>query len=185
MIFPLGYKLGFYEGVDQKEYSYKDSTLRKYTWSFVGALKSDRIQMIQNMKLASNSCFLHNISNWNSKDSLSTKEYKSIMEESIFLPCGLGTFNLDTFRLCEALECGCIPIVLKSSRNQPFNYWERLFEGEQIPFIMLDNWEQSVDIVKNLMKDTKELEKLRLKNHNWWLVYKKNLKERIKNFYFS
>lgn len=41
--------------------------------------------------------------------------------------CPVGHYNLDTFRVYEALEAGAVPVVLSTSQDQDYGYFEGLF----------------------------------------------------------
>ena len=56
-----------------------------------------------------------------------------ILSSTEFIPCPNGFFHPETYRLYEALECECIPIV-----ENAFKYYDRLFPNN--PFIKVDKW---------------------------------------------
>ena len=85
-------------------------------------------------------------------NSLSTVNYRQLMLDTIFIPCPTGWWNLDSFRVYEALECGCIPIVEK----QPLDYFRKFFPDH--PFIAVDSWDQAPQQIKLLMDNPAELE---------------------------
>lgn len=53
-------------------------------------------------------------------DHMPIKEYCKLMSESIFVLAPRG-FGLTSFRICEALEQGCVPIYISDEFIQPFN----------------------------------------------------------------
>jgi hypothetical protein len=55
---------------------------------------------------------------------LNIEDYAQLLSETIFAPCPAGWENLDSFRVCEALEAGCIPIV---ERRPFYDYFRHLF----------------------------------------------------------
>ena len=83
-----------------------------------------RKNMIDNMKKVSNYFFLET-TNWGRSDpkSLTVSECRDLMLNTIFIPCPGGWANMDSFRVYESLECGCIPIVEKS----PYDYFRVFF----------------------------------------------------------
>ncbi len=171
LFFPLGYKRKFWHSFQGE---LKPSFSRKFTWSFAGQIsKSSRISMIGNMKKIPG-YFIHETSTFNAPECLPIAAYRDLMLESIFMPCPRGWWNLDSFRLSEALECGCIPIVEKT----PFDYFAKLFDGPY-PFLAVENWEEVPHLMKTLLADPERLEQLRLDCYHWWLEYKKNLEKKI------
>jgi hypothetical protein len=171
--FPLGYKNKFWRDCPNKEI--KDCAHRKYVWSFAGQIeKTTRVSMITNMRKIENS-FVHEIHSWNAANSLSVQEYRNVLLDSVFVPCPRGYWNLDSFRVYEALECGCIPIVEK----QPLDYFGKLFG--KYPFLAVNSWDEAPALMQNLQKDPVRLEAYRKECYEWWLQYKKDLKAMVAN----
>ncbi len=168
--FALGYKVGFWKNI--ASIHLKDSTQRKYTWSFAGQIvdKPSRILMIDNMKTIPQYFFFETFK-WSDPNALPVGDYRDVLLESVFVPCPKGWWNLDSFRLSEALECGCIPIVEKD----PFDYFARFF-GEY-PFLSVSSWNEAPAMMKQLLDKPEELEALRLRCYHWWLDYKTKLKK--------
>ncbi len=79
---------------------------------------------------------------WCGEGSLGPEEYRTILAMSIFAPCPPGNYNQETFRLYEALEAGTIPIVLRSTNAQPYDYWKCIF-GTEDSIIIVENWEDA------------------------------------------
>lgn len=171
--FPLGYKNGFWLNYPDRN-QLKKAAERKFTWSFAGQVtKSTRGEMYQSMTTIPN-YHVHTIFGFNTSDSLSTQSYRDLLLDSVFAPCPRGFYNLDSFRVCEALECGCIPIVEKF----PLDYFAGLFDGNY-PFPAVNAWSEAPVLINELMADPDRLEKLRIECHEWWIAYKNNLKRRI------
>lgn len=174
--FMLGYKSGFW---DRDTQIIKPAHQRKYTWSFAGQIcrkfteeekknkyHNSRIEMVKYLREIPN-FFLHPIYGWNSPKSMKACDYQDIMLDSIFIPCPRGHWNLDTYRLSEALECGCIPIV----ETEPIDYFHN-FLGDH-PFICISNWSQVNQILNKLLESTADLEKRQIACQEWWTHYKR------------
>ena len=169
--FPLGYKRGFWKGSFSREI--KKASDRLYNWSFAGQItKSTRLAMISNMKKIPH-YFIHETFSFGGQDSLEVRDYRNLLLETLFVPCPRGWWNLDSFRICEALECGCIPIVEKT----PFNYFEKLLG--KYPFLAVNSWEEAPDLIQKLLEDPARLEALRSECYEWWLKYKETMKEEV------
>lgn len=168
----LGYKQGFWNNCTKPQI--KSASEREYIWSFAGQIidHPTRWSMLVNMQAIPN-YYLHQTFAFWDANALTVSEYRDLLLESIFIPCPTGYWNLDSFRVYEALECGCIPIVEK----QPLDYFRRFF-GDN-PFIAIDTWDQAPALISDLLDDPVQLEDLRQRCHEWWLEYKKELKNRL------
>lgn len=87
-------------------------------------------------------------------------------------PCPGGPETPDTFRLWEALEAGCLPIVDAHAGNRRGEgFWE-LMLGETPPFPIVGDWDDSIEIIK------RELERWpanATRASAWWQGYKRRL----------
>ena len=167
---PIGYK----SSVPQIKLKIND---RKYTWNFMGTTHgSSRYDLLDKHKELKPH-FTNLTGNFAGKNSLSTSEYYDILNKSIFTLVPHGYFHPETYRLYESLECGSIPIV-----ENPHNFFENFLPNN--PFPKINNWEESFDLIKNLIKKKDELNDLSNKVNSWWATHKKILKTefiRIKN----
>jgi hypothetical protein len=146
---------------------------KKYIWCFMGQTKDrpTRQKMLEELRKVSGEYFEHQTSSWSSNENLSTEEYRSIIEDSIFVPCARGNESVDTFRLYEALELGAIPIVERD------DYWRNLF-GDHPLITTSSEWKISRDL-DALSEDKEWIKNHRLRIQNWWKSYKSHLKSRI------
>lgn len=148
---------------------------KKYVWSFAGEVHeaSSRAQMIDSLKKINGEYFCKINDGWESKDNLSTQEYKQLLRDSIFVPCPSGNDSVDSFRLYEALEVGSIPIVERDE------YWNDLF-GDDHPLIQVSDWNKAVNDISILSKETEWQEEYSQKLVSWWNAQKTTLKQKIK-----
>lgn len=196
---PLGYKKNFWNNYNNNFISINE---RKYTFSFLGQIKhqipnikffdylpeninkfqnnQQRLIMYENLKKINTNYFFHITDDFDSKDSIDINKYRDIFLNTKFIPCPMGNYNIDSFRLYEALECGCIPIIPSKTICQNYDYYNMLF-NTNVPFIKINNWENFENIINNLLNNEIELEKLQLKIINWWHNYKLSLKITISN----
>ena len=119
---------------------------RKYIWSFCGFIqKNNRSFFIEHLKKiqpyylfeTTATCFFN----------LNNIEYSNIMKDTMFIPCLPGNTNIETQRLIESLEFGCIPIVSKFYKfpfrklrywkydYHNFIYYDELFEKISLPYV--------------------------------------------------
>lgn len=166
VMFPLGYKTKFWKGRSKQ---LNDVSDRKYTWSFAGRLDHPaRAAMISQMRKVPNG-FIHQIHEWADKRSLSTKDYRDLMLNTVFIPCAKGCYSYDTFRLYEALECGCIPIV---ESGHP-DYFTQFYGAH--PFLTVTSWHEAPKLVSAFLADQQRLERKRQECHDWWVEHKKKV----------
>ena len=109
---------------------------------------------------------------WQSSDSLSVSEYKKILKQSVFAPCPRGNRSVDSFRLYEALECGCIPIIEKDP------YWKNLL-GDHPLIECPPSWEGVGKDMSVLLQDKLFLAEHSKKVFEWWQNHKAALKDSI------
>ncbi len=171
LVVPLGYKIGFWNNCTKNILSIRE---RPFNWSFAGQIidKPTREIMVSHMKSVLNSK-IYETSDFLDANGLSIYAYRELLLKSIFVPCPTGYVNMDSFRLYEALECGCIPIV----ETKPLDYFKK-FLGDH-PFISIESWDQAPKIISELLEDRALLERRRLECYNWWQNYKKELKIKV------
>lgn len=91
------------------------------------------------------------------------EEYMQYMCRAKVVPCPIGNVSPDCFRVYEALEAGCIPIV------QHKEFWTLLF-GD-VPFPVVEDWNTLPDLI-NHYKDRPDVNN---KCQAWWLLKKREL----------
>ena len=160
---PIGYKSGVFFR--------KKIGSRKYKWAFIGTPhRSSRHDILFQFSDIEPS-FCHKTNKFNEKI-INVDQMSDILSSTEFIPCPNGFFHPETYRLYEALECECIPIV-----ENAFRYYDRLFPNN--PFIKVDKWIEAKPIIKGWNK-----EQIRNKKDecvSWWNQYKTQLQEDIFN----
>tara|TARA_B100000029_G_scaffold393441_1_gene390778 strand:- start:37 stop:903 length:867 start_codon:yes stop_codon:yes gene_type:complete len=158
---PIGYKTGVLN---------KELSNRKYKWSFIGTPhKSSRHDLLFQFSDIKQS-FCHKTEQFN-KNIISVEKMSEVLSSTIFMPCPNGFVHPETYRVYEALECGCIPIV-----ENTYRYYDRLFPKN--PFIKVEKWADAKLIV---MKWTDEQIKNKQEEcKSWWKKYKDNIQELIR-----
>ena len=159
---PIGYKSGILN---------KKFDNRKYKWAFIGtphkSSRQDLLFQLSDIK----QFFCHKTEQFNKKI-ITVDEMSEVLSSTEFLPCPNGFVHPETYRLYEALECECIPIV-----ENAYKYYDRLFPNN--PFIKIDKWSQAKTIVKDWDKD-----KIKQKQEEckiWWERYKVDIQNFVKN----
>ena len=143
---------------------------RNYKWSFLGTTHgSSRYDLLDKHKnIIPN--FINLTEDFSGKRSMDTNDYYKILNNSIFAPIPHGYFHPETYRLYEALEAGCIPII-----ENPFQFFDNFLPNN--PLLSVNSWEDSSTIIKKYLENKKDIEILRNKINDWWTQHKENLKE--------
>ncbi|MBX7200075.1 MAG: hypothetical protein K1X51_11970 [Rhodospirillaceae bacterium] len=168
---PLGYKAGFARG-----HAPKSVEARKHLWSFAGdPNKLSRGEMLDTLAQVGGGTW-HLTSGFGAADCLSTADYRALMDESVMIPCPGGWSNLETFRVYEALEAGCIPFVEK---RKGYDYYRALLGPHPLPTVA--TWAEGAALLRKL-KDEGALPAMQQTCMAWWADYKKRLKAGIGGF---
>jgi len=159
---PIGYKSGVFN---------INKNSRKYKWAFAGTPhKSSRHDLLFQLS-GIEPFFCHKTKKFDQKI-ISVDKMNEALCSTEFLPCPNGFFHPETYRVYEALECGCIPIV-----ENAYKYYDRLFPRN--PFLKIDMWADAKPIIKNWQQN--QIIKKRNECINWWDNLKNKLQESIKN----
>ena len=160
---PIGYKSG--------TLFKKEIVERKYKWAFLGTPhKSSRHDLLFQLSDIEPS-FFHKTKKFNEKI-IDVSEMSEILTSTKFIPCPNGFVHPETYRLYEALECGCIPIV-----ENAYKYYDRLFPNN--PFIKVDRWIEAKSVIRGWGDD--QIKQKREECRTWWSQYKNQLQEFIIN----
>lgn len=146
--------LGFKRGFTKKRSGYKQTSERDYIWCFAGTLHGERKHMIKCFNSVGESK-THFCSGFNALDGLKIEKYREMLDSSVFALCPPGQDSMDSFRLYEALEAGCIPVALNRTERIPIHpsYWHAIFPGElALPFVLGNTWEECVSSMQTLIK---------------------------------
>ncbi len=157
---PIGYKSGVL---------HKKNLERKYKWAFTGTphktSRHDLLFQFSNIK----PFFCHKTQKFD-RNIISVDEMNEVLSSTEFIPCPNGFFHPETYRVYEALECGCIPIV-----ENAYKYYDRLFPKN--PFIKVDKWQDAIPIIQGWGSD--QIKKKRTECELWWNEEKNNIQKSI------
>lgn len=172
-----GYKYRMFQ--DKISLDVQRNTKREYIWSFCGQVtKSGRKEALDKISHIK-PYYVHGNSAFGSSDCLDVVSYRNILENTKIVPCLLGFVNIETSRIYEALECGCIPIVLKyNSKFDKKNDYFKTFMGEH-PLPTINNTDELNDKINELL--TNDFEKKRVEIYTWYNNFKDSLKLQIKS----
>ena len=156
---PIGYKSGTIFNSDEN----------KYKWAFVGTPhRSSRHDILFQFSEIKPS-FCHKTQKFNEKI-IEVDQMSKILSATDFIPCPNGFFHPETYRLYEALECQCIPIV-----ENAYKYYERLFPNN--PFIKVDKWIDAKPMIQKW--NSEQIKQKKNECKLWWSEYKKELQDKI------
>jgi len=159
---PLGYKSGI---------NFKKEEVRRYKWAFIGTPhKSSRHDLLFQLSNIQPS-FSYETKKFN-EGIISVDKMNKVLSSSQFIPCPNGFVHPETYRLYEALECYCIPIV-----ENAYKYYDRLFPEN--PFLKIDKWKEANNMIEKFT--TIEIKNKSEECKKWWSDYKKNLQNIINN----
>jgi hypothetical protein len=81
--------------------------------------------------------------------------------------------NPETFRFYEALECGCIPVIVRTEANAAWVDWVT----EYVPILSSANWEDARGLMNHLMGQKPMLEAYRAKVLEGWIGWRGRLRK--------
>ena len=156
-------------------------TSRTLDWFFAGQINHQRRQDCYDMLLFeigfnnSNGCLLGTAG---FTQGLSRLEYMQRMASAKIIPCPSGVASPDSFRVCEALELGCVPVVDgKSPRAGYEGFWEYVL-GEKPPFPIINEWSEFPRILEEQLS---QWPNNAIRCMKWWEKYKQGLAQKLKN----
>ena len=177
----LGYNNNFTNSSAGEGWNTKRIDERKYIWSFSGTPHGDRGHMLDVFESIPNN-YTRRTKSFDSEDGLRCEKYPQLMGDTQFALVPPGQDSMDSFRMYEALEAGCIPVALHRTKQLPLNpsYWHYIFRGEkEMPFIVADTWEEAYDKVADMILN-QDTEKVRCEIQKFWMRHKEEWRSEIK-----
>jgi GR25 family glycosyltransferase involved in LPS biosynthesis len=174
LILPLGYHYTLSNGSDNPVEKTPRLPFRNLRWSFLGTNWRDRdVHLRPFQSIEPHTKLL--VDTWESKEKIERQQYLSVLLDTYFVPCLPGNNN-ETFRVYEALECGCIPLYVKQGENDL--HAELLMN--QLGIMPSSSWEEAVKLMQHLLSNLPLLENYRTMILNRWISLKKKLGESIR-----
>ena len=152
-------------------------TERQYAWSFTGEIKASRAEMtsafagIEPYFLTSTTSIYRD-----GGRKLSKAEFDDVLENTIFSPCPMGNVILETWRLYESLELGCIPIV---ETRTSLDYFSDLFGPHPIPSFR--SWDAARRYVQSALEDKSSLLRKQSEICDWWTAKKQDVRRQVRH----
>jgi Exostosin family len=151
-------------------------TQRRFLWSFAGIKRAARIKMLQNLKnVVPHKCYLYD--SQSQQPWLDRAEFRALLSDSVFSPCPMGNTVLESFRIYESLEMGCIPIL---ERRRWMPYYDRLMPDHPLP--TFSSWRKARQFVEAVASDQSRLIAYQQEIVEWWRKYKLQLRNDVTSF---
>jgi hypothetical protein len=148
---------------------------REQDWTFLGTGWQNREQLLAPLKdISGVRCHARYFKNWNDPEAAKRGEYISELLDSLFVPCPEGQ-NPETFRFYEALECGAVPLVVRTPKSA---YWME-YVSNRLPLILLRSWKEAADLIGFMKADMTRYEQYREKLLTAWMTWKEKLREDV------
>ena len=163
--------IGFITHNQNKSNKIKLASKRKFKWVFMGAIKNDRMEMIHKLKkkkpqkIVITKSFTKSISNF--------KQTNRLLQNTVFAPCPMGNSFQECSREYDALEKGCIPLLMNYKRSS--NYHTKILGEHPIP--IFNSWEEVAEFIDSY----KKVDELQKEIFEWWTNYKNRLSYYIQN----
>lgn len=110
------------------------------------------------------------------KEVMPYPEYLATMARTKIALCPSGIESPDNFRLYEALEAGCLPVVdAFSTQVQTPGFWRYLF-GDDVPFPIISYWDKLPDMLPQLLAEWPERS---AKCFAWWQQKKREIRYKL------
>jgi len=168
-MFPLGYTPTTRKILKEIGYRQKDMN-----WFFAGQITHSRRQLcaeqlrgLKNGNLVETDGFTKGIPQ---------EDYLESMAEAKTVPCPSGVISVESFRLYEALEAGCIPIAdnISPMKSYSESYWNKVFGGVSFP--TFNNYKELPEYIETTVN---------LKDYGsfvfaWWINKKHQIREQLK-----
>jgi hypothetical protein len=157
--------------------SVRPVTERQYAWSFAGEIKASRIEMASALSGLEPHFLTGTTSIYEDGGiKLSKAAFDDLLEDTIFSPCPMGNVILETWRLYESLELGCIPIV---ETRALLDYFNVLFGPHPIPSFR--SWEAARHYAQSALMDKASLLRKQLEIRAWWTAKKQDVRRQIRH----
>jgi hypothetical protein len=132
--------------------------------------------MFENLKhVEPHKCYLYD--GQSQQPWLDRAEFRALLSDSVFSPCPMGNTVLESFRIYESLEMGCIPIL---ERRRWMPYYDRLMPDHPLP--TFSSWRKARQFVESASSDQSRLIAYQHDIAEWWQKYKVELKREVTSF---
>jgi hypothetical protein len=141
---------------------------RPLNWFFSGQITHPRrVACAEQLRRMPNGRLIENAGFW---QGLPRAEYYATMASAKVIPCPSGPTTPDSFRMAEALEAGCLPIVDATCprAGYPEGFWKNIF-GYVPPIPFIEDWKDLPAVMEKALAGWPENRNLA---YRWWQAYK-------------
>ena len=167
---PLGYHWTLAEGSKMPMTHTPHLPFREHVWSFHGTDWQGRKELLAPLKEIPHVAEFYE--GWNCAAALKGDAYISMLLNTVFVPCPDGV-NPETFRFYEALECGCVPLLVRTEANKAWINWI----AEKTKVIPMNSWADARDFVKYIMGNKQQLEGYRAAVLGAWVQWREEVRQ--------
>jgi hypothetical protein len=168
---PLGYHWTLAEGSKVPMTHTPRLPFREHVWSFHGTDWKGRKELLAPLNEIPHVAEFYE--GWGSAQALKGDAYISMLLNTVFVPCPDG-INAETFRFYEALECGCIPLLVRTETNESWIDWVTA----KTKIIPMKSWADAKEFVKYIMEHKEQLEGYRTAVLEAWVQWRQEIREK-------
>ncbi len=174
LVIPLGYHWTVQGGSDNPVDKTPRLPFRNVLWSFFGTKWMERDEKLKPLQgLGPHTLRL--VDTWESDQKLTRNQYVASLLDTIFVPCPPGN-NIETFRLYEALECGCIPLYVKCPGDEAYVEWLQT----ELGLLPVSSWEEATALMVHFFQQKDLLEGYRNTLLIRWKQWKLKLGQEVR-----
>ncbi len=166
---PLGYARGR-AGPKQQ----RSSAERGLVWAFEGTNWAGRGKLLEGLRGTSVKHHMELRGEWREETPYDAGAYCALLDNTKAVPVLAGN-NVETFRMWEALEHGCVPLYVRQAGDDA--YWS--FLTAKLPIYAVPSWETAADTLKVLTENDMVLDMYRATLVGKWAEWKTELKTKI------
>ena len=167
---PLGYHWTLAEGSKVPMTHTPRLPFREHVWSFHGTDWNGRKELLAALKEIPHVAEFYD--GWNSAAALKGDAYTTMLLNTIFVPCPDGV-NSETFRFYEALECGCVPLLVRTETNAAWVNWV----AEKVKVIPMNSWGDAKEFVAYIIEHKEQLEGYRNAVLGAWVQWREEVRQ--------
>jgi GR25 family glycosyltransferase involved in LPS biosynthesis len=152
------------------------SDKREFLWSFYGTKWMGREAALRPLMDAGPNSFKF-YDDWMDPNQLGPAEYSAICSKSLCIPCPRGQ-NAESFRVYEALDFGCLPLIVRDTDNEL--YYNMLSEKLHLP--IFSSWTEVRQMLGQFIDRKMDLDNIRRIVLAQWSVWKTQMKDNAEKF---
>lgn len=171
--------LGFVSGLKNASGLSPNPSDRKFSFAFLGTMKNDReTEMLGAFGELKGPKIVRKMESFAACTKYFGNFTIAIYKNVIFVPNPKGNWNPECFRLYDALEWGCIPLIKRYFDSEyHMHYHDKLFGVHPIP--TFDDWREAANFARDLLGERPALNILQAKVSSWWQRYKSELQVKL------